>query len=488
VLGHPDVIDTAKLAANGLTVQLFGIMGVGGPPAQGLKSYIAGSGDKLICQAKATADYTCALPDGTDVAMVALVNGAAQTRPDAPAAYHDQEAAAQTARRGIWANLPPPPIPVRHPVVHTTGLLEADRSSFALDGVDGIAGPYAAQLQNYILTAGDSLDCQEQGVSQSYTCVAPDGTDVAKVVLVNGAAKAAPDAPDAYLLQQRDAIINRRGIWATMTEAQLQPYLTAVPADPVYLAEIGPDADGISYVGGQPTALIDGEVVFLALAGAAGWGYYDHYHHWHGAPDRFARHMERFHPEGRGLRGYGPGGLREAHLGGHGEFGHAGELRRPGEIGRPGEFGHAGELRRPGEIGRPGEFGRPGEARAEAGRGEFGHPGEARAEAGRGEFGHPGAGRPEMGRPEMGRAEAAHPGLRPEMARPAAAPVNRFAAAQQVARPAAPASFVRPTMPSPMARPAMPAAMARPAMPVAMARPAMPAPHPAAPAPAARHK
>ena len=39
-----------------------------------------------------------------------------------------------------------------------------------------------------------------------------DGTDIAKVAMVNGAARVAPDAPDAYRAEQLDALDNRRAL------------------------------------------------------------------------------------------------------------------------------------------------------------------------------------------------------------------------------------------------------------------------------------
>jgi hypothetical protein len=53
-----------------------------------------------------------------------------------------------------------------------------------------------------------------------------------------------------------------------------------------------------------PEAVIDGASVFLTYGGDAGWGYYDHDHHWRDAPGRYREHMEHFHPGGHGLRGY----------------------------------------------------------------------------------------------------------------------------------------------------------------------------------------
>ena len=389
ILAHPEVIDSAKFTANGQTQQLFGVVGLPGDETKGLRAYIVKAGDQLTCQAKTASESVCLLPDGEDVAMVALVNGVAQARLDAPDPYRAQESAAQAARRGIWANLPPPPVLISHPVITDTATFKADDKVYQLDGVNGVPGPIASSLQSYVASHGDNFTCQQQGLSAFYTCVLPDGTDLADVALVNGVAYIGSDATNDYRLQQHEAIVNKRGIWATMPPAQVASYETPPPVGELEAnvpAEAAQPTDGLSYVGGQPTALIDGEIVFLSFAGAAGWGYYDHLHHWRGAPEGFAHHLNEFHPEGRGLHGYGAGGVRELHL--RGEEFHPGVIS---SLGRPGSFERPSLGGRPEFLGRP-EFGRP----AFAGRPEMGRPGgfAARPEirgpvfAGRPEFNH----------------------------------------------------------------------------------------------------
>jgi endonuclease YncB( thermonuclease family) len=379
-LDHPKVVDTATLQAGETTVTLYGVEGIAGESAQGLQSYLAATDGHMSCQAQPVSGFVCLLSDGTNVAQVALVNGAAKTTPDAPDSYREQENAAQAARRGIWVNLPPPPETVKHPIVQDTATLAASGKTYVLDGVVGFTAPYAGQMQGYIAGNGDSMTCSPQSASGLYVCLLPDGTDIAKVALVNGAARVGPDAPDAYRVQQLDAINNRRGYWLTAPDAVMTAAL--LPQQDVYVLVAGDDGvDGITYVGGAPMALIDGEPTFLVYGDdGLGWGYYDHYHHWRGAPDRYRRHMEHFHPGGHGLRGH-DGFHRDIAGRGHEEAGRrdAG-MRREAEA-RPG-MGHPGE-------GRPGE-GRPGES-----RGGAGHPGEMRAGGA-----HPG----------MGGPAGAHPG------------------------------------------------------------------------------
>jgi endonuclease YncB( thermonuclease family) len=311
-LDHPKVVDTATLATSANSVTLFGIVGLTGEAAQGLQTFLATTNNRMICQPKTGTDFVCLLPDGTDLAEVALVNGAARARDDAPAAYHEQEAAAQAARRGIWASLPPPPVVLTHPVVRNTATVVADGHAYALDGLQGLGAPYTGQLQGYVAANGDTLSCQPQPASGRYVCVLGDGTDIAKVALVNGAARVTADAPDAYRLQQHEALTNQRGYWLHPPQDAVVAATTVVVQPSACCAFVPGDdgSDGIAYVGGVPTAVIAGETVFLVYAGVAGWGYYDHWHRWNGAPYGYGSHMERYHPGGYGLRGnsYGPPG------------------------------------------------------------------------------------------------------------------------------------------------------------------------------------
>ena len=304
-LEHPKVLDTARLSANGKIVPLFGIVGQPGEPAEQLESYLASAGATLTCPAQTSTDFVCMLPDGTDVAAVVLVNGAARTRDDAPEAYRAQEADARTARRGMWASLPPPPDVIAHPTVQDTATLVSGYQRFILDGVTGLGQPYAAQLQGYIAANGDRLTCQAQAVPGHYICILDDGTDIAKVALVNGAARVGNDSPDSYRLEQLDALNHRRGFWLTAPASYARANVGPPPPNACCAYVAGDDGgDGVRYVGGEPTAVIGSETVFLILAGAAGWGYYDRNHGWHDAPVGYRSHLERFHPNGQGLRAY----------------------------------------------------------------------------------------------------------------------------------------------------------------------------------------
>jgi endonuclease YncB( thermonuclease family) len=391
-LDHPKVIDTAKLQSGDTTVSLYGIEGIAGTSAQGLQGFIGSGTGQVTCQAQGGTGFVCLMPDGTNVAQVALVNGAAKTTADAPDAYREQEAAAQAARRGIWANLPPPPETLKHPIVQDTGTLFAEGKTYVLTGVTGFEAPYTVQLQSYIATNGDSVTCDPQNDLGVYICLLPDGTDVAKVALVNGAARVASDAPDAYRVQQLDALNNRRGYWATAPEAVLAAAMLPPEPQTQYILAAGDDgSDGITYIGGAPVAMVDGESVFLVYGDDdLGWGYYDHFHHWHGAPDRFRHHMDRFHPGGHGLRGH-DSFYHDAATRNHFEAMRRDPAMRAREsMLHPGGI-HTAMAAHPGmPLGHPGMGGRPGMG-GPMGRAAMGGP-----------MGHPGMSGPMGGRPGMG--------------------------------------------------------------------------------------
>jgi endonuclease YncB( thermonuclease family) len=396
-LDQPTVVNTAKLRAGDLTVSLYGIDGLDGDAVQGLQSFL--NGQHVTCEPVGSDGFTCLLPDGSNVAQAALINGVARAKADAPQSYHDNEAKAQAARRGVWANLSLlPPATLNHPIVQDTATLVVDQTTYILDGLRGLGQPYAAQLQDYIVANGDRLICLAQARPDHVICTTNDATDIAKIALTNGAAVIEPVVSDSYRAQQADAMANRRGIWAN-----------APPAEDVTLVAGDDGMDGITYINGDPMAWIDGQYVFLTYYDN-GWGYYDGSHGWHIAPAVFAAHMGQFHPGGQGLGGHGgSGGSRNAGGGssGHGSGGFAGGGHEAGrgsfgghEAGRGSFGGH--------EAGR--EAGRGGAREAMAGHGMAGRGGEMNHMGGQmnrgGQMGHQGGGmtRSAMagGRPNLG--------------------------------------------------------------------------------------
>jgi hypothetical protein len=114
IAGHPIVHDTATLLIDDKVVPLSGIEGYGGAFVDGLGQYIAMNGDFVSCKPADPGRYTCLTRDNTDVALAAILNGAAKAAPGAPPRYADQQRTAQERKRGIWSlSTTPPPKPDR---------------------------------------------------------------------------------------------------------------------------------------------------------------------------------------------------------------------------------------------------------------------------------------------------------------------------------------------------------------------------------------
>ena len=117
VLRDPTVETTANLTAGRQTVTLDGLIGF---PAQfytlQLQNYISAHGNRLTCKRQPNGHYVCLLPDGSDLASVALRNGLARINADANSQYRSDQATAVATKTGIWFNPPSDeglvPIPV----------------------------------------------------------------------------------------------------------------------------------------------------------------------------------------------------------------------------------------------------------------------------------------------------------------------------------------------------------------------------------------
>jgi endonuclease YncB( thermonuclease family) len=312
-VSNPSLRDTATIVADGRELVLYGIEGRSGEDAEILRKYITGAGGTLECRPEDADRHVCTLPDGTDIAKVALVNGIASYALGGPQEYRDEEEDAQKARRGLWADLPPLPPEIDHPSMPDTATIRAPTGeTLRLDGIEGMSGPMATTLQGYIAANGDSVQCQPQG-PETHLCILRDGTDIAKVALVNGLAKAAASANTDYMIEQAAAKANRRGVWAGLSaEATATANTEMTRLRAAVVANVDTSGDGLTIVDGQPTLIVDNAPVFLVFAGAAGWGYWDHARHWHGAPEQFAHRLDGWHPHGDGLRGWSNPGIRQA--------------------------------------------------------------------------------------------------------------------------------------------------------------------------------
>lgn len=77
-----------------------------------------------------------------------------------------------------------------------------------LRGTPSLAAPFRRWLQGH----GGQLSCR--AVAGRYQCNTPNGLDVGRVLLLNGAAECDAGAPAEYQLAQQQARQARRGLWA----------------------------------------------------------------------------------------------------------------------------------------------------------------------------------------------------------------------------------------------------------------------------------
>ncbi len=114
ISGPATVVDTGALVVAGQMRALAGVQGLAGTHAKALQDFITGNGGSVTCEPAIPGRYTCRLPNGTDVAMAALVNGSAEVVPDAPESYVQQQEAARAAHRGLWRDPvnPAQPLPI----------------------------------------------------------------------------------------------------------------------------------------------------------------------------------------------------------------------------------------------------------------------------------------------------------------------------------------------------------------------------------------
>ncbi len=102
IAGTASVIDTATLSVDGQRVPLFGVTGETGTLADQLGDLLSANGGQVTCALQVDS-YRCMLPNGIDIARIALYNGAARLGPDASDDYRQQAAAATAQHKGVWA-------------------------------------------------------------------------------------------------------------------------------------------------------------------------------------------------------------------------------------------------------------------------------------------------------------------------------------------------------------------------------------------------
>jgi hypothetical protein len=248
----------------------------------------------------------------------------------------------------VPAAVSPPPPPISgHPVLRDTGTLTIGDRTFPLAGIDGVSGPAVEDMQKYIASYGDTVTCDPEGLVR-YVCTLPDGTDLARLALVNGAARLAVNARDEYAQQLEIAQHEKRGIWA---QGVSQPARAVYEVNTAWqqaesaVAPIDSLAADINFIDNEPLIYVDGESVAVLYDQDYGWGYWDHDHRFHHAPDRWRSRLEERFPHGEGVHRHPDTFVRQQN-----------EALRASSVARTGAMGGGA---RPGMAGVPGGAARP---------------------------------------------------------------------------------------------------------------------------------
>jgi hypothetical protein len=92
-----------------------------------------------------------------------------------------------------------------------TATLTVNGQKVQLFGIEGETGVLADELQDLITASGPNVTCKPH--DQTYVCTLPNGTDVARAALYNGAARPGQDASDDYRQVSDAAKSAHKGIW-----------------------------------------------------------------------------------------------------------------------------------------------------------------------------------------------------------------------------------------------------------------------------------
>jgi hypothetical protein len=99
VSGIPGILDTATLLIDRQVVHLADVEGLPDPYATDLQKNLT---TPVTCRLQSPGQYTCKMTDGTDLALLELVNGVARSTETGSAEYHHQQDEAQKNHRGVW--------------------------------------------------------------------------------------------------------------------------------------------------------------------------------------------------------------------------------------------------------------------------------------------------------------------------------------------------------------------------------------------------
>ena len=140
-------------------------------------------------------------------ALLAVVVGAALQ--DLSGLQQTDKAASLSPPNAAAAPVAPTPLRGIPEIIDTT-TLRLDGKVVNLFGVEWSRGGQGGDLSRYI--AGRSVDCTPAALGQGYRCLL-DGHDLSEVVLYNGGAQAAPDAPQELIAAEQRARAARIGVW-----------------------------------------------------------------------------------------------------------------------------------------------------------------------------------------------------------------------------------------------------------------------------------
>ena len=99
VAGVPALVDTATLRFADATVQLEGVIGLGGSYVRDLAADIG----REICAGAQADGYSRCEIDGTDLAEAVLLSGRGRVAPAAAPELVEAQRAARSESRGVWA-------------------------------------------------------------------------------------------------------------------------------------------------------------------------------------------------------------------------------------------------------------------------------------------------------------------------------------------------------------------------------------------------
>jgi endonuclease YncB( thermonuclease family) len=153
-----------------------------------------------------TAAILATLPAGTPLALADGSGGGEWLE-----VHHQGGRAFVAARLTQPAGQPPEQVEGQPSVLDTATLRFGDRV-VPLFGLSGVDGELARGLERFVAAQGGRVSCRRKDLVR-YACRLGDKVDLAEAVLLNGAARTSPDAPESYRRREAEAREKARGVW-----------------------------------------------------------------------------------------------------------------------------------------------------------------------------------------------------------------------------------------------------------------------------------